>query len=160
MAFVLDCSMTMAWVIPDEATAATDRLRDALLETRAFVPALRLIETANVLLVATRRGRIAQDEWPGLLAHLDALSIDICPHLPAIHISHVGRDTRPGENSRNLRLRRHVPGTRHAGCGCRSPRWAARLGSVDDHAHDYAGMTFVERLSVLVKPDPLVGVQR
>ena len=41
---------------------------------------------------------------------------------------------------------------RHAGL--------ARLGSVDDHAHDYAGMTFVERLSVLVKPDPLVGVQR
>ena len=79
MAFVLDCSMTMAWVFPDEATAATDRLRDALLETRAFVPALWPIETANVLLVATRRGRIAQDEWPGILAHLDALPIDIDP---------------------------------------------------------------------------------
>ena len=52
----------MAWVFPDEATAATDRLRNALLETRAFVPALWLIETANVLLVATRRRRIAQDE--------------------------------------------------------------------------------------------------
>jgi hypothetical protein len=73
MAFVLDCSMTMAWVFPDEATVATDQLRDALLETRAFVPALWPIETANVLLVATRRGRVAQDEWPGVLAHLDAL---------------------------------------------------------------------------------------
>ena len=79
MAFVLDCSITMAWVFPDEATAATDRLRDALLESRAFVPALWPIETANVLLVATRRGRIAQSEWPGILAHLDALPIDIDP---------------------------------------------------------------------------------
>ena len=79
MAFVLDCSVTMAWVFADEATVATDRLRDALLETRAFVPALWPIETANVLLVATRRGRIAQDEWPGILAHLDALPIDIDP---------------------------------------------------------------------------------
>ena len=79
MAFVLDCSVTMAWVFAEEATVATDRLRDALLETRAFVPALWPIETANVLLVATRRGRIAQDEWPGILAHLDALPIDIDP---------------------------------------------------------------------------------
>jgi hypothetical protein len=27
MAFVLDCSMTMAWVFPDEATDATDDRR-------------------------------------------------------------------------------------------------------------------------------------
>ena len=48
MAFVLDCSVTMAWVFADEATVATDRLRDALLETRAFVPALsRACTSAN-----------------------------------------------------------------------------------------------------------------
>lgn len=79
MAFVLDCSVTMAWVFPDEATEATDRLREALLETRAFVPALWPVETANALLVATRRGRIAQDEWPRIHGHLEALPIDIDP---------------------------------------------------------------------------------
>ena len=79
MAFVLDCSVTMAWVFPDEATEATDRLREALLETRAFVPALWPVETANALLVATRRGRIAQDERPGIHGHLEALPIDIDP---------------------------------------------------------------------------------
>lgn len=79
MAFVLDCSVTMAWIFPDEATDATDRLRDELLATRAVVPALWPIETANVLLVATRRGRIAQDEWPVVRAHLDALPIEVDP---------------------------------------------------------------------------------
>ena len=72
MAFVLDCSVTMAWIFPDEATDATDRLRDGLLGTRAFVPALWPVEAANALLVATRRGRIAQDEWPGIRAQCAA----------------------------------------------------------------------------------------
>ena len=79
MAFVLDCSVTMAWIFPDEATDVTDRLRDELLHTRAVVPALWPIETANALLVATRRGRIEQDEWPAIRAHLDALPIDVDP---------------------------------------------------------------------------------
>ena len=79
MAFVLDCSVTMAWIFPDEATDATDRLREALLDTPAFVPALWPVETANALLVATRRGRIEHDEWPGIRAHLDALPIEVDP---------------------------------------------------------------------------------
>ena len=79
MAFVLDCSATMAWIFRDEATESTDRLREGLLDTRAFVPALWLIETANALLAATRRGRVAQDEWPEIRAHLDALPIEVDP---------------------------------------------------------------------------------
>ena len=79
MAFVLDCSLTMAWMFPDEATEATDRLREALLDTRAFVPALWPVETANALLVATRRGRIGQGEWPEIRAYLDALPIEVDP---------------------------------------------------------------------------------
>ena len=79
MAFVLDCSVTMAWIFRDEATEATDRLRETLLDTQAFVPALWPIETANALLAATRRGRVAQDEWPGIRAHLDALPIEVDP---------------------------------------------------------------------------------
>ena len=79
MAFVLDCSVTMAWIFRDEATAATDRLRDELLVSRAFVPALWPVETTNALLVATRRGRIAKEEWPAIRGHLDALPIDVDP---------------------------------------------------------------------------------
>ncbi len=79
MAFVLDCSVTMAWIFPDEATEATDRLRNELLDTRAFVPALWPVETTNALLVATRRGRVAKEDWTAVRTHLDALQIDIDP---------------------------------------------------------------------------------
>ena len=79
MAFVLDCSLTMAWIFPDEATRSTDRLRESLLEEPAYVPALWPIEVANVLVVATRRGRIRADDWPLLCASLEALPIEVDP---------------------------------------------------------------------------------
>jgi predicted nucleic acid-binding protein len=77
MAFVLDCSVTMAWVFPDEATEATNRLRDSLVESRAFTPSLWPVEVANVLLVATRRNRIRVDDWREIRASLEALPIEI-----------------------------------------------------------------------------------
>ena len=40
MAFVLDCSVTMAWIFRDEATRATGQLRDSLVEGRAYVPTI------------------------------------------------------------------------------------------------------------------------
>ena len=77
--FVLDCSLAMAWVFPDEATESTDRLLDALTDGRAFVPALWPVEVANVLLVATRRRRIAETDWPRIRRNLHALPIRIDP---------------------------------------------------------------------------------
>ena len=79
MAFVLDCSVTMAWVFPDEATEATNQLRDSLVEGRAFVPSLWPVEVGNVLLVATRRNRIRVDDWREIRASLEALPIEIDP---------------------------------------------------------------------------------
>ena len=74
MTFVLDCSVTLAWIFPDEASAETDRLRDSLTGGRAFVPALWPIEVGNVLSVATRRERIARDEWGRIRHNLEALA--------------------------------------------------------------------------------------
>ena len=79
MAFVLDCSVTMAWVFSGEASAATDRLRESLIENSAFVPALWPIETGNVLLMATRRGRIARSDCRRIRLALQALPINIDP---------------------------------------------------------------------------------
>ena len=78
-AFVLDCSLTMAWVFPDEATESTDRLRESLMNGRAFVPSLWPVEVGNVLLIATRRGRITRDDWPRIHTGLGALPIEIDP---------------------------------------------------------------------------------
>ncbi|WP_025321944.1 type II toxin-antitoxin system VapC family toxin [Deferrisoma camini] len=75
MPFVLDCSVTMAWVFPDEASDTTDRLRDSLLDDTAVVPALWPAEVGNVLLVATRRGRINRCDWGRIAADLAALPI-------------------------------------------------------------------------------------
>jgi predicted nucleic acid-binding protein len=41
------------------------------------VPVLWSIEVGNVLLVATRRGRISVDDWPRIHEYLEALPIDI-----------------------------------------------------------------------------------
>ena len=79
MPFVLDCSVTMAWVFPDEASENTARLRDSLLDDRAFVPSLWAVEVGSVLLSATRRGRIRADEWEMIRASLHALPIEIEP---------------------------------------------------------------------------------
>ena len=79
MAFVLDCSVAMAWVFPDEATEATGRLRDSLIDGRAFVPSLWPVEVASVLLAVTRRERLGADEWPRICASLEALPIEIDP---------------------------------------------------------------------------------
>lgn len=77
MAFVLDCSMTMAWVFSDEATVATDALRESLMNDSAAVPVLWAIEVGNVLLVATRRGRIIENDWARIGRDLAALPIDV-----------------------------------------------------------------------------------
>lgn len=79
MAFVLDCSMTMAWVFSDEADEFTDALRESLLKENAVAPVLWPIEVGNVLLVAMRRGRITREDWVRIRDDLDALPIDIDP---------------------------------------------------------------------------------
>jgi len=79
MTFVLDCSVTMAWVFPDEASESTDALRESLLKNSAVVPVLWPIEVGSVLLVATRRGRITEDDWPRIRDDLEALPIDVDP---------------------------------------------------------------------------------
>ena len=77
MPFVLDCSMTMAWIFSDEANATSDAVRESLIKDYAVVPSLWAIEVANVLLVATRRGRLSESEWPKLLDDLMALPISV-----------------------------------------------------------------------------------
>ena len=77
MPFVLDCSVTMAWLFSDEANQSTDELRESLIKDSAVVPVLWPIEVANVLLVATRRGRIDVDDWSRIQAGLNVLPIEI-----------------------------------------------------------------------------------
>jgi predicted nucleic acid-binding protein len=75
--FVLDCSVTMAWVFPDEATKETATLQTNLNGSLAIVPSLWRLEVGNVLHLAIRRGRITQDDAARILLILGKLPIEI-----------------------------------------------------------------------------------
>jgi predicted nucleic acid-binding protein len=57
---VLDCSAALALVLPDESSAAVEDvlLSDSMADVHVLVPSLWWYECTNVLLQASRRGRI------------------------------------------------------------------------------------------------------
>jgi predicted nucleic acid-binding protein len=60
--FVLDCSVTMAWLFEDEKNEYTENVLDRLNDESVIVPPIWKLEVLNVLLVALRRKRIRQAE--------------------------------------------------------------------------------------------------
>ena len=79
MPFALDASTTLAWFLPDEASATADVSLDQLTEETALVPPGWPTEVANGFLVAERRGRLTVAETVRSLARLSALPIRIVP---------------------------------------------------------------------------------
>ena len=77
MAFVLDCSVTLSWLLPDDRGTATDALADELERTTAVVPVIWPYEVANALLVAQRRTRIGDDDLLRVRRALAALPIEV-----------------------------------------------------------------------------------
>lgn len=70
-AFVLDCSIAVAWLFDDEATPETDALLDRLKDDSVLVPGLWHLEIGNVLARAERHKRISGAQ---VAAHLDLLN--------------------------------------------------------------------------------------
>ena len=56
MAFVLDASVAIAWVVPSQATAYTRRIRLRARREPYHVPVIFAAEVTNVLVVLERRG--------------------------------------------------------------------------------------------------------
>ncbi len=77
MAFVLDCSIALAWVLPDESNESADGLADRLETESVYVPPIWPLEVGNALLVAQRRGRIKPSELGRLIRALAELPIEI-----------------------------------------------------------------------------------
>ena len=77
MGFVIDTSITLAWCFDDERTSKTDALLGRLSSESAVAPGLWVLETANALLTAQRRGRITEAQAHRASALLDALPIEI-----------------------------------------------------------------------------------
>src|SRR5271165_3815439 len=80
MSLVLDGSATLAWIYSDETTERIRRLFDAVADDGAVVPTLWLLEVANSLTVAVRRGRIDANFRRAALADLALLDITTDDH--------------------------------------------------------------------------------
>lgn len=77
-AFVVDASVSAAWLLPDEATDYTDATLQATTATEVWVPALWLLEMANLLQSAQRRRRINATQRAELAAAAAGLRLQVC----------------------------------------------------------------------------------
>ncbi|HTW52211.1 MAG TPA: type II toxin-antitoxin system VapC family toxin [Stellaceae bacterium] len=59
MSLVLDASLTLAWIFPDETTTEVQRVFDQISVGGCFVPQLWRLEIANGLAIAMRRRHIS-----------------------------------------------------------------------------------------------------
>jgi predicted nucleic acid-binding protein len=75
-AFVLDCSVALAWCFEDEASPFADEVLDRLTSDTAIVPSvLWQLELCNGLVVAVRRGRLSEQRAREHLARYVKLRI-------------------------------------------------------------------------------------
>lgn len=79
MPFVVDASLTMSWCFEDEVDPRAERALDLLRRERAHVPAIWVLEVANVLLVGERRGRLTDAQGTQFLDLLSSLPIEVEP---------------------------------------------------------------------------------
>lgn len=77
MSVVLDCSVTLAWLLPDEQSKPAQAVLDRVVASRAWVPALWRLEVANSLQMAVRRRRIDSAFRNASLADLALLNIQV-----------------------------------------------------------------------------------
>jgi predicted nucleic acid-binding protein len=76
-AYVLDCSVTMAWAFKEEFTPFAVGLLESLPDGQAIVPAIWPLEVANVLMVAERGGRLTPADTLRFIDLLQALPITV-----------------------------------------------------------------------------------
>ncbi|HVC94512.1 MAG TPA: type II toxin-antitoxin system VapC family toxin [Pirellulales bacterium] len=74
-AFVLDCSLTVAWFFEDEADDYAEAVEDSLSAAAAVVPTLWPLEVANVLVMGERRKRATEAKVTTFLGLLKSLPI-------------------------------------------------------------------------------------
>jgi predicted nucleic acid-binding protein len=83
VSLVLDTSVMLAWIYPDETTDAVRHVFEAVVNDGAVVPALWRLEVANSLTAAMRRGRITAPFRAAALTDLARLEISVDPETDA-----------------------------------------------------------------------------
>lgn len=77
MPLVLDASVALGALFPDERSSQADAILAQLQSDEAVVPAHWWFETRNALIVAERRGRVSRDAVTAFLIKLNDLPVSI-----------------------------------------------------------------------------------
>lgn len=88
-AFVLDCSITMAWHFESEASPGSDGVLARMEREAALVPAHWFLEVTNVLALAEKHHRTTPAKSAAFLARLAELDIEADHDAAARAFSHL-----------------------------------------------------------------------
>lgn len=93
--FVLDCSVSAAWCLQETESETAEKILALMSGADVLVPSLWLVEMANVLVVAQRRGRIspadavrAENLLRVLPIRIDPVRQEDLPRLRAVALEH------------------------------------------------------------------------
>ncbi len=75
--FVLDCSISISWVLVDEDDYYANSILALMTDATAFVPEIWSLEVVNTLLVAERRNRMTIEQSEQAIKLLQSLPIVI-----------------------------------------------------------------------------------
>ena len=73
---VMDASVTLTWLYPDETSVEAYEVLDALADATAMVPSIWTLEIANAVLVGERRQRLATADVSRFLGLIEGLRIE------------------------------------------------------------------------------------
>ena len=94
MSFIVDASVTAAWLLPDESSPVAEEARHLLMSDTAVAPVIWWLEIRNLLVVAERRSRIRGDDITPLLVILADLPIAIDNAPAENHLIEIARKHR------------------------------------------------------------------
>jgi predicted nucleic acid-binding protein len=115
LSFVLDSSVTLAWLFEEETTPAVRAVFDGLVRSGAWVPSLWRLEVANSLHMAVRRGRVTAAFRDESLDDLNLLPVSIDPETDrqawgaTLQIASASGLTLYDASYLELAIRRHLP---------------------------------------------------
>jgi predicted nucleic acid-binding protein len=115
LSFVLDSSVTVAWLFEEETTPAVRAVFDRLVRSAAWVPSLWRLEVANSLHMATRRGRVTAAFRDESLDDLSLLPINVDPETDrqawgaTVQLAAASGLTVYDASYPELAIRRHLP---------------------------------------------------
>lgn len=77
MAFVVDNSVVIGWLLPAQATAYTRRILARVRREQIVVPSLWPVELANVMIVRQRRGAMTAAQIHAALQRIQRLGVSV-----------------------------------------------------------------------------------